>query len=301
MRLFGLPRRMGRWLARERSGPWFPARHVLGLPRKRVGEVRRAISLSRDGNPTATVARQLGVPRSTVRYWLGRFAGVAQSAEAIGLKPVQCGFESLHQHHPAYAYLLGMYLGDGYVCWRGRTYVLRVFLNRKQVDVVQRVSQALEELLPDHRVGRVHRRDSEVVEITSHFLGWPELLPQHGPGRKHRRPIVLQPWQDDILRSHPGEFLRGCIESDGCRHRRIVNGRNYPAYSFSNRSEDILRLFASACELLGLRYRRANRVTISIARRPDVARLDALMGLSARAERSVGVTPRGRTSGSGCR
>ncbi|MGH7311727.1 MAG: hypothetical protein ACREJV_01045 [Candidatus Rokuibacteriota bacterium] len=71
-------------------------------------------------------------------------------------------------------------------------------------------------------------------------------------------------------------FLEGCIDSDGCRHRRIVYGRNYPAYSFTNHSEDILGLFTSACELIGLRWRRSNRVIVSIARRADVARLDAL-------------------------
>jgi len=47
-------------------------------------------------------------------------------------------------------------------------------------------------------------------------------------------------------------FVRGCIESDGCRHRRIVNGKDYPAYSFDNRSEDILTLFTWACGLIGI-------------------------------------------------
>ena len=72
-------------------------------------------------------------------------------------------------------------------------------------------------------------------------------------------------------------FVRGCIESDGCRHRRIVNGKDYPAYSFDNRSEGILTLFTWACGLIGIRGRRAKASTISIARRADVARLDAAL------------------------
>ena len=95
---------------------------------------------------------------------------------------------------------------------------------------------------------------------------------------KHQRPIILEPWQRSIVEQQPSEFLRGCIESDGCRHRRIVGGRNYPAYSFTNHSEDILRLFVWACGLIGVRPRRANRVTISIARRTDVATLDSIVG-----------------------
>jgi hypothetical protein len=53
-----------------------------------------------------------------------------------------------------------------------------------------------------------------------------------------------------------------------------VNGKDYPAYSFSNRSRDILALFIWACAQLGIRARQANAVTISIARRSDVAKLD---------------------------
>jgi hypothetical protein len=79
------------------------------------------------------------------------------------------------------------------------------------------------------------------------------------------------------VEQYPSEFLRGCIESDGRRHRRIVAGRNYPEYSFTNHSADILELFLWACGMVGLRPRRANRVTVSLARRPDVAALDKLL------------------------
>jgi hypothetical protein len=109
------------------------------------------------------------------------------------------------------------------------------------------------------------------------YIAWPILFPQHGPGRKHLRPIILEPWQRAIVERHPAEFVRGCLESDGCRHRRLVAGRNDPAYSFKSHSADILALFVWACRLLGLRPRRANRVTISIARRADVARPDGVV------------------------
>jgi hypothetical protein len=101
--------------------------------------------------------------------------------------------------------------------------------------------------------------------------------------------IVLEGWQREIVDQHPEDFIRGCLDSDGCRHRRIVRGRNYPAYSFRNSSEDILRLFGEACDRAGVRWRRANKETVSIARRGDVARLDAVF--AAAAPQSFSVMP----------
>jgi len=92
------------------------------------------------------------------------------------------------------------------------------------------------------------------------------------------RAIVLEPWQWSIVKQHPAAFVRGCIESAGCRHRRVVAGRNDPAHSFTNHSEDILRLFMRACGMINLHPRRANRVTASNARRADVAKLDRVPG-----------------------
>ena len=169
-----------------------------------------------------------------------------------------------------------MYLGDGHVVKYPRAYALRVFLNEHRPDIIDRVKAAITAVLPDNRVSQAGRRGAAVVIVTCYSQAWPKLFPQHGPGRKHARPIALEPWQRVIVDRYPEEFLRGCLESDGCRHRRIVKGKNYPAYSFTNHSEDILRLFTTACDLIGLHWRRANRVTISIARRADVARLDAL-------------------------
>ena len=52
----------------------------------------------------------------------------------------------------------------------------------------------------------------------------------------------------------------------------------YPRYQFSNRSEDILGIFCEACDTLGVERRRMNAVTISVAKRDSVARLDEFVG-----------------------
>jgi hypothetical protein len=47
---------------------------------------------------------------------------------------------------------------------------------------------------------------------------------------------------------------------------------------FSNRSKDIRRLFSAACDRVGVRWTQSYKFTISVARAPDVARLDGFIG-----------------------
>src|SRR5207253_2772127 len=105
--------------------------------------------------------------------------------------------------------------------------------------------RAISYLVP-RRVGL--SRNGRVVIVRTDWGGWPAMLPQHGKGRKHMRRIALEPWQEKLVVSHPDHFVRGCIHSDGCRHRRIVRGKNYPAYGFQpvERHSQPLRLDVSA-------------------------------------------------------
>jgi hypothetical protein len=62
-------------------------------------------------------------------------------------------------------------------------------------------------------------------------------------------------------------------------HRLVASGVNdCSRYEFSNRSEDIKRIFCGACDALGVEWRVMNRDAISVARRASVAKLDAFIG-----------------------
>lgn len=129
-------------------------------------------------------------------------------------------------------------------------------------------------------------RRTGCTEIKSYSKHWPCLFPQHGPGMKHTRPIVLEPWQEELVAEHPGEFLRGLFHSDGCRMtnwaRRTVGGverrYEYPRWFFTNKSTDILGLCSAGLDRLGIAHRFPRPDTISVARREAVAALDALIG-----------------------
>jgi hypothetical protein len=187
----------------------------------------------------------------------------------------------------SYSYLLGMYLGDGHLANTGRSFQLRIALDGAYPDVVEECAGAmilgLPVVRPAVRRDRVERR----INVSAGSKHWPDLFPQMGPGPKHERPIVLAPWQREIVEAHPWPFVRGLIHSDGCRtvnrfKTRLPSGRvaeyAYPRYFFSNLSADIRGLLCESCERLGLRWTQSNPRNISISHRTSVALLDENVG-----------------------
>jgi hypothetical protein len=92
------------------------------------------------------------------------------------------------------------------------------------------------------------------------------------------RTIELTGWQLAIVSQEPARLLRGLIQSDGYRGINWVNGNGYPRYQFTNESAEIREIFCRACSEYGVAWRRMNRNTISVARAPDVAKLDSVIG-----------------------
>jgi hypothetical protein len=236
-----------------------------------------ALELRSRGLTPTEVARRIDIPRATVRDWFaGRVPAVAlRSAESCSRceGPVH-GFGSL----PAeYVYVLGLYLGDGCISPHPRgVFKLRIFLDLAHPGIIAECERAmLAVLLPEHRTGVASKKGC--VELYSYWKSWPCLLPQHGPGKKHERPIELTDWQEALVDRHPEQLLRGLIHSDGCRF--INTGTNWinPRYSFSNRSDDIRRLFCDACDRLGLRHTTCPH-TVYVSRKADVAILDRFIG-----------------------
>jgi hypothetical protein len=183
----------------------------------------------------------------------------------------------------AYAYLLGLYLGDGMLSRHPRgVFRLRVFLDRAYPLIVGECEAAMSIVIPASKVAVYPHKHEKVDEVSSFSKHWPHLFPQHGPGVKHKRKIALEPWQERIVERHPGRLLRGLIHSDGCRvMNRIRHPKKayaYPRYLFTNRSIDIQRIFCDACDRLGIAWRQDGPWNISVARREAVAAMDRHVG-----------------------
>jgi hypothetical protein len=260
-----------------------PTRRIRFVTHARA-EVESALALAREGLSPTDIERTTGIPRRTVRDWLqGRIpqAGSRRRAYCWRCDSTRVVFAGLTEH--AYAYLLGMYLGDGTISAHPRdVYRLRIFQFSGYPRLVEECVAAMQLVMPTSKASVYAHQRERVAEINSFSKHWPCSFPQHGPGRKHNRPIRLADWQRAILERHPKRFLRGLIHSDGTRHMNTIRHPKktyrYARYQFCNHSEDIRDLFCEYCDLIGIPWRQMNRVTISVARREAVMKMDRFIG-----------------------
>lgn len=238
----------------------------------------QARALRARGDTIHAVARTLSLPYTTVWHWC--VDRPERAKLGTGLRCFRClpGVEN-PTDPAAYAYLLGLYLGDGHLAVSPKVPVLRIYCSDAWPGLIEACDVAMRAVLAA-KVQRVQKQGC--VGVQSYGVHWPCLLPQHGPGKKHERPIVLADWQRPILENHPGDFLRGLFHSDGCRvaNRVTVRGRAYvyPRYMFVNESTDIMELCQWGLDLLGIDWRMNRRNSLSVARRDAVAALDRHVG-----------------------
>jgi hypothetical protein len=237
------------------------------------------------GSTDRETARRTGVPVNTIRTWRNRQVPLyarpsPTGARGFGVHEL-ASFDRAAVPGEPYAYLLGVYLGDGCLTPNGSSWSLRITLDAVYPGIVGHVSNAIEAIVGRRPACR-ERRGYRCVEVGSTWRPWICLFPQHGPGRKHHRAIRLADWQQEIVDAAPKPFLRGLIHTDGWRgfNRVHVKGRDYayPRYQFSNRSDDIRQLFTDTCDKLGVEWRPWTRYHISVARWESVALLDSFIG-----------------------
>jgi hypothetical protein len=221
-----------------------------------------------------------GVSVAAIRHWR---RGSRRSCGEGGPLCPRCHDRTLDER--AYAYLLGLHLGDGHLTVsRKDVWALSITCCDGWPGLMAQARLAMSAVMPCSKVFAVARMGCTEIKSTSKH--WRCLFPQHGPGRKHQRVIELEPWQERIVAEYPGDFARGLFHSDGCRainrvHRPSKDGGRwyeYPRYFFDNQSADIHRLCGKALDRLGVAWRFSKPTTISVARHEAVARQDVFAG-----------------------
>jgi hypothetical protein len=242
-------------------------------------DVKTATRLLGTGLSDYEIGRRTGVSRSSIQRWRTRGA------------PQPVCDSPLNWQVPddrSYSYLLGIYLGDGYIAnVSARSPVLEISLDPRYPGIVDECSAAIQQVVKTGAKASLRTTPKgEAIRLVTTSRLWPLAFPQHGPGKKHERAIVLASWQQDIVDRFPHEFLRGLIHADGSRvvnrfKVKLASGSReyqYPRYFFTNLSADIRGLFCASCDRLEIRWTRSSYKNISIADRRSVAILDSFVG-----------------------
>jgi hypothetical protein len=225
------------------------------------------------------IARQTGISRSTIQRWRTRgMPRRGRSSNSAAWRP---------SDPASYSYLLGIYLGDGYISKADRSPVLEISLDALYPGIAEECVEAIWRTVGVRaRMSRRRSGDNESLRVVAGSRLWPIAFPQHGAGKKHERPISLVKWQQQIVDRWPHQFLRGLIHSDGsrCVNRFTVDLPSgprqyaYTRYFFTNLSADIRGLFCASCDRLGIDWTHSSRKNISVADRRSVRLLDAFVG-----------------------
>lgn len=213
---------------------------------KDIQILKQAKILHKQGLSNRKIAQQLSVHHTTIAYWLKKnFQVTTKSITVIDKNNTNI-----------YSYILGLYLGDGYINKMKRTYKLRIFLDAKYPNIITECINNLQTLFPNnkiHTVNNYHNNNLSYVSIGVYSNQLPNLFPQHGTGKKHQRKITLQPWQTQII--NPEKLLRGLFHSDGCYYTQKINNKyEYQYYNFTNFSQDILDIWKIYVESLNIHY-----------------------------------------------
>lgn len=225
------------------------------------------------------ISKRSGVGRATVRRWRRR--GFPTPTTPVTFQPEWWGAD----RRRTYAYLLGQYLGDGYVGLIGDSSSLVLACDAQYERIIEECLEAIAEFAPNPPA-LLLPPDTKGTRIVSYWAGWRLMFPQHGPGKKHEREIRLEEWQEAIVEEFPKDLIRGLIHSDGsrCLNTFTVELKggpreySYPRYFFTNYSADIRRIFCEGCDRIGVRWSRSNWRNISISHRRSVALLDGFVG-----------------------
>ncbi|GAA1514102.1 transcriptional regulator [Kribbella lupini] len=247
--------------------------------------VESALRMSDDGVLDRVNAEIHGVALRTIRTWRRRYRLEGRvRTDGPGTPCPRCDGAELDE--PAYALLLGWYLGDGHiVAARRGVYTLQIANDQKYPVLDQEIAATIRRVKAT--ASPCLRGGSAAVRIEARWKHWPCVFPQHGPGRKHQRRIELRGWQREIVRREPELLLRGLFHSDGCRFVNWATkptrdgGRKryeYLRYVFSNESADIRLILTDALDQLGIPWRCPRPNVVAVSRREAVVALDGFVG-----------------------
>jgi hypothetical protein len=136
------------------------------------------------------IARRSGVPRPTIQRW--RKGSVRAPVDQ----------EWRPKFRAEYAYVLGLYLGDGHIVRRGRSGLLTISLDPQYGDIIEQAQSCLTAVFEPANVHLRNRPAAGTTVLKLASVAVPVAFPQHAAGKKQERPIQLADWQLEVTRAH---------------------------------------------------------------------------------------------------
>jgi hypothetical protein len=142
-------------------------------------EVERVLSLVAEGLNDCQISRTTGISRRTILDWRhGRVPGESAMRAASPRSCPRCEGGPLGE--PAYSYLLGPYLGDGWLSRDPRANRLRIVQDARYPHLIRLATASINHVRDGKgKVGTA--RKAGCIEIYASWQHWPCLFPQHGP------------------------------------------------------------------------------------------------------------------------
>lgn len=123
---------------------------------------RRALALLAEGRSLSSVSRMTGVSRSAIRDWRTRIEPRRSGTDCTG-----------RASGPAYAYLLGLYLGDGCISPQPHGgHALRIACGDAWPGLIDACEQAMRAVRPGNSVCRVHIRRLCADSLDAAGVAW---------------------------------------------------------------------------------------------------------------------------------
>lgn len=133
------------------------------------------------------------------------------------------------------AYVIGLAIGDGNLSnSNGRAVRLRITCDNKYPEIIGRIKQSIQELLPNNKVSTVFRTKS-YCDISCYSNHWENILGwKVGLGSKIRQNVKVPNWIKKNKR-YTRACLKGLIETDGS----VYSDRKYKMINFVSGGEKL--------------------------------------------------------------
>jgi len=167
------------------------------------------------------------------------------------------------------AYVIGLALGDGNLSKFPRTIRLRITCDDKYPNLMNRIEDALQQLLPENKVSRL-KRPRNCTDISCYSSRWEELLGWTATGgSKIRQDIRVPQWVKNDT-EHIRYCLRGLFETDGS----VYMDRKYLMANFVSATRELAYDVIEMTILLGFKVntqenhsRNRTKYTVRISKR----------------------------------